>query len=154
MHSRVFQLAREPISKEDYITSFSLDGCFIGQIADYANESKNREEDLEWLASAIEPHGAILDYKKETIYFPEGFKVSYFKKRFEAFREVVERITLETFAGVSTMSGLDMHRLKSLIEDEFSFYIYVDYPQTLDDFVRDLEEDTSYYVGAIMDYHA
>lgn len=154
MHSRLFQLSLEPIEESDFIEEYDLEDCFIGQIADYAVESDDKIGDIKWLDSVLKPHGAIIDHEKKTIFFPEGFKISYFKKKYESFKEAVDSLTIEKFAGVSERSGMDMYIIKSLLEDKFGFYIYVDYPQTLDDFVRYLEENKMYYIGNIMDYHA
>ena len=153
MHSRLFQLSLEPIEEDDLIDDFDLQYNFIGQIADYARDSVDKEDDLEWLESVIGKHGAVIDHKKKTICFEEGFKLSYFKKKFDSFKERVSDLTLETFAGISKGSSMDLYVVEKLLEDKFDFYIYIDYPQCLDDFVRDLEEGKTYYFGNIIDYH-
>ena len=53
MHSRLFQLSLEPIGEDDLIDDFDLQYNFIGQIADYARDSVDKEDDLEWLESVI-----------------------------------------------------------------------------------------------------
>lgn len=156
MHSRIFQFSSEPLTEDDYITEFDLDEWFVGKIADCAVESSSREYDLEWLASFIEPHGAVVDQEKGVVYFPKGFKASYFKKKFKEFKKSADELTLEVFAGIESDGDFKMYLLKSLIEDKFGFYIYIEYLhlQTLDNFIRKLEEDTTYYIGGVIDYHA
>mgnify|MGYP000894998915 FL=1 len=153
MHSRIFQFSSEPLTEDDYITEFDLDEWFVGTIADYAVESNSREYDLEWLASFIEPHGAVVDQEKGAVYFPKGFKTAYFKKRFKEFKKLADELTLEVFAGIESDGDFKIY-LELLIEDKFGFYIYTEYLQTLDDFIRKLEEGSTYYIGTIIDYHA
>lgn len=154
MHSRVFQLSEDFLTKDDYISEVTLHDCFVGQIADYAIETNDRKNDLEWLKSVIGKYGAVVDVEKETVYFPEGFKEAYFKEKYEEFKKLVEELTLEEFAGTDVRGGFKRYQIESLMENKFGFYVYIDYPQTLDDFVRYLSEGATYYVGSIFDYHA
>jgi hypothetical protein len=154
MHSRLFQLSEEVIAKDNYIEEQDLYDSFVGPIADYVEESENRIDDLGWLASELTPHGATIDIEQGTVYLPKGFKISYFKKRYEEFKKLAGRISLEAFAGVDGAPDAHWkHPLEMLIENKFGFYVYTDYLQTLSDFVRYAKEDTTYYVGAIFDYH-
>lgn len=154
MHSRVFQLSKEALTEDDYINEFDLHDCFIGPIADYVVDTSDRIDDLEWLESFIGKYGAVIDHEKETVYFPFGFKKAFFKDRFEEFKKSVKKVTLEQFAGVEFGGALAMYQIETLIENKYGFYIYLEYPKTLDSFVRELDEDTTYYIGAILDYHA
>lgn len=152
MHSRIFQLSTEPIKKEDYITGDTIihDTGFIGYVADYVSEEVDRKEDIKWLLESITPYGAIYDEKEECLIFPKGFKERYFEKKFAALKEIVQEMSLEDFANDSLLA----YKLKSTIIDRFSFYIYEDYYEPIDDFIRNLEVDTKYYIGGILDYHA
>ena len=153
MHSRIFQLSTEPIKEEDYITEDTIihDTSFIGYVADYVSDEVDRKEDIKWLLDSITPYGAIYDEKEESLIFPKGFKERYFEKKFAVLKETVQKISsLEDFANDSLLA----YKLKSTITDRFSFYIYEDYYEPIDDFIRNLELNTKYYIGGILDYHA
>lgn len=160
MHSRMFQLSLEPIEQDGYIddyTIYSLEHSDFNAIADYVKETEDRKEDLKWLASAIEPYGAKVDIEKETVFIPQGFKLNYFQEVFQLFKEKLNELTLEVFACMDVKHSLTLHQLETLYNNRFGFYIYLDYPQTLDEFVRDLVEKPEgvlFYVGNILDYHA
>lgn len=150
MHSRIIQLSKEPIDKDDYITEDTFIDDFVGVIADYVSEETDREEDIKWLLYAIKEYGIVYNDKEESIIFPKGFKENYFRERFKELKEVVQNISLEQFASNSTVA----YNLASLIEDKHGFYIYTSFWQSFDSFVRgELEEGEKYYIGGTIDYH-
>jgi|LSQX01.2.fsa_nt_gb hypothetical protein len=152
MHSRIFQFSEKPISKDDFITeeTFFYDEAFIGTIAEYVSEDVERGEDIEWLLAELVPHGAVFNKEEESIVFPKGFKESYFSRRLADLKKKINEVSLEEFARCSVTA----YELRKMIEDKFSFYIYYYYPQPIDGFIRDLEEDTKYYIGGVIDYKA
>ncbi|NLW24677.1 MAG: hypothetical protein GXY91_05485 [Clostridia bacterium] len=150
MHSRIFQLSDEKINKDDFITEENFyEDSFIGSVADYVSDNIDRKEDIKWLMSCLEPYGVKLDKEEESIVFPKGFKQRYFEERFKKFKETVNGMTLNDFC-----DSIKAWQLSQIIEKKFDFYIYVSYPQPLDDFIRDLEEEKKYFIGGIVDYHA
>lgn len=153
MHSRIFQMDIEPINKKDYIDEFTFyEDTFIGTIADYVDEDTNRDEDIQWLVDCYEKYGMEYNKEEDYVIFKKDFKKNYFRERFKLFKEIIDELTFEDFA-YDTRANL--YKIKSLIEDRFSFYVYFDdYWMTFDRFVRQLEEGKKYYFGATIDYHA
>jgi oligoribonuclease NrnB/cAMP/cGMP phosphodiesterase (DHH superfamily) len=150
MHSRIFQLSDEKIKKNNYVRASDFyEDSFIGSVADYVSDDIDRKEDIKWLMERLKPYGAILNKKEESIFFPKGFKKKYFSKKFEELKKMVNEMTLEEF-----IDGITAYKLEQIIESKFDFYIYIEYLQPLDDFVRGLEEGKKYYIGGIVNYHA
>lgn len=154
MNSRIFQLSEEPINIENYITEEDLYESFIGLIADSVCTS-DREDDIEWLDSELKTYGVIVDHEIKSIYFPKGFKISYFKKSFKELKQRVKDLTLKDFIGESVeINDMNLYRIKRLIDNKYGFYIFKDCPQSLDYFIRDNSVDNmTYYIGNTLDYH-
>jgi len=157
MHSRIFQ-----ISKKKKFGEIEL-GNFVGSIADYILPvDTQRDSDIKWLKEYLEKFDITVDVKQEKIIFNRGCKIKYFKERYNKFKKAAQDVTLEDFAGVSSMSFSKLYDVTGEIEDKYGFYIYKDgeidgavgYLQTLDSFIRGVEEGSTYYIGTILDYHA
>lgn len=157
MHSTLFV-----IGKEKKIESFFEVEGFIGNIADYVRDcSKDKwrgtvKDQFDWLThylrSQIKANEGLLevDDKSFTITFKKGFKEEYFHHRFEELKRLVEDITLKEFVSPYLRS----YDIQVTIEDDHSFYICEEYYQTLDSFVRHLEdEDKTINVIQAFDYH-
>ena len=153
MHSRIIQLSLKPIEVDAYIDTetFGYDDTFVGTIADYVAIG-DRKEDIEWFTSCLSSYTGV-ECTKDTILFKEGFRESYFAKKFEQIKEVVGSMTLEAFA---TNKEFAVTTVKGLIEDKFAFYVYMDGTyMTLDYFLRSrMEYGKPYYFGGTVDYHA
>ena len=149
----IFQMDIEPINKKDYIDESTFyEDTFIGTIADYVDEDTNRDEDIQWLVDCYEKYGMEYNKEEDYVIFKKGFKKNYFRERFKLFKETIDELTFEDFA-YGTRANL--YKIKSLMEDRFSFYVYFDdYWMTFDRFVRQLEKGKKYYLGATIDYHA
>ncbi len=147
MYCSVIQLSMNPINEEMTVDDLILVN-FVGQVADYvSDEDVEKEETLESFIEYIGPDYVVRD--GDTIIFKTGFKKQYFQSRLNQLKQMVAKTTLEQF-----MNSVYAYDLSTLIEDRFGFYIYDDdYWQTFDDFARDLEEDTIYYIGSVIDYH-
>lgn len=153
MHSRIFQLSLDVIPLDDYIKEEDFyEDPFLGSVADYVSDDTNRDEDIKWLKSMLEPLGAI--FKKEShrdvVIFPADFKRQYYNARFLEFKKLAQEMTLDEFCGWQKPA-----KLSELISDKYGFYIYVNYPEPIDDFVRTLsgEKEEKYYIGGTIDYH-
>lgn len=154
MHSRIFQLSNEPVSKEDYIgEDFFFEDSFIGSVADYVDGDTNREEDIQWFINSLSSYSDYFEYDKDeqSIIFKDGFGKKYFSKRFEKLKELVNNMTINEFCN----DFVKVYTIKDLIENKFGFYVvdhnYVIRP--LDDFIRNLTPNEKYYFGATIDYH-
>jgi len=133
MHSRIIQLSYQPITENEYITEELFYDWFVGTIADYVSPTVDREADIDWFTRYLSYFGA--ERKGNAIYFPDNFKENYFKKRLEKLKDRVS------------------NGLVQLINDKYGFYVYLDYLMPLDDFVRKLKGNETFYFGNIIDYH-
>lgn len=151
MHSRIFQIATKPISKDEWITEmdFYENHSFLGAIADYVNDDTNREEDIQWLLSKFKNMPVEYNKEESSIVFLKGFKETYFKERFEQLKEKVNHMKPEDF-----LDSYEVYKIENLLKDQYGFYMYEDgWNRPLDEFVRHLIEGQKYYFGSTIDYH-
>ena len=156
MHSRIFQVSRKPISQEDLIEEYRYEDSFVGSHADYVVKQSESEgiDDLDWLQTATK--GLEIDTEKKTITITS--KEKFFETKHEKFQELLEKLqymSLKEFS--NAQNSFDMYDLESAYNDKYGFYIddndeYCGLT-TLDDWVRNAEENKTYYVGNIFDYH-
>lgn len=165
MHSRIFQVSRYPINKEEYFGEDRYyDGehnYFVREIADYVDNGNDRLSDIQWFK---ECYGTSLEFISE-----DKFKVidkrNYFKGRVEAFLKNVKElqdIKEDDFIQGNKIPML-MHLTESIYRDRFDFYIdrddtmksgeYDEFFGPMDDFIRNAEEGEEYYIGNTIDYH-
>ena len=154
MHSRIIELTDEEHTEDEWMCFFDIPEWFYGPIADYAIESEDRDEDLNWLRESLEG-SAELEGNKLT--FRKDAAVRHFAGRYEAFVQQmadIQSVTLEEFAGVSGNFSLQMHTLNSFYNDEFDFYIYHNNSfMTLDEWIREADLTHPFFVGRTFDYH-
>ena len=166
MHSRIYQIGSTPIEKEDYINESDFyENSFVGEVADYVNDSTDRADDLDWLKSYCgDDKGITIDIENGTIVIND--KRKYFSEIFDKFKELLNKLseeaTLEAFARLdksywglsSTLYDLDC----TANGDKFGFYVYdMDdngYITRFDEFLRYAEEGKTYYFGGTIDYHS
>ena len=150
MHSRIFQVSENPIT--DLIHESRYDEYLVGQDGiDYVVESESRAEDIEWLK-----HSKGLEITENTIKVVS--KKEYFEKSFEEFQEYIEKFsnyTTEDF--INPQNWLDFYHLKYAYDDQNGFKIddndeYFGIT-SLDNWVRNIEEGKTYYIGKTFDYH-
>lgn len=168
MHSRIFQVSREPIVKDDYITEDRYFEGFCDTIADYVDGDTDRNEDIAWLKNVLKDV-ATFDDDKEC--FTIVNKLEYFKNSYNQYMQLMKYLsdmTLEQFAGLvplETTEGQPYSNLSTAVfaldntyNDKYSFYMddngeyYGN--QTLDNFMRNTKEGDTWYLGSTIDYHA
>jgi hypothetical protein len=152
-HNCIFEVSSEKLPSSDWITEETFfDNGFLGSIADYmANlDMECRNEEI----------SSLQDYLQNTFEFTRdgedvrikllpGGKQKHFKNRFESFKDKVGNVTLNDFCFSSVPQTL-----QELINDRFSFYIYMGgFYKTIDNFIRDINEGEEFYIGGIVDYH-
>lgn len=153
MQSIIFQIEEKPIDKSKYINKEVFYNDFVPSIASYVDNSKNREEDILWLIESIKSYGVNYDSTRYSIIFNKGFKNNFFECQFIKMKKLANEITLDEFSE-NNISGHKLYSLKKSIENKFGFYIYNSgYCQTLDEFVRSLAEEKTYYFGNTIIYH-
>ena len=159
MHSRIYQISKTPIDRDDYIDESNYyDHWFLNSVADYVNEDTNRKDDIEWLQSCYGNKGLSFGQDDNGEYFVVEDKVKYFETNFKEFQKELEELsrkTLDDFMGGE--SNMSLYRLKSSYDDEFGFYIddSLEYHgvATFDRFMRCATVGEKYYIGATIDYH-
>lgn len=157
MHSRIFQISKTPIHKDDYIDeSRYYDHWFLDSIAAYVDDDTDRAEDIEDLEYCYGAHGISFGVDKGGEYFIVEDKVKYFKSNFKRFQEALNElstVTLEDFA--SGGCSMQIYRLKEAYDDKFGYYVDGDevYLKTFDEFIRYSNNGSKYYIGATIDYH-
>ena len=154
MHSRIFQVSANPISKEDYISECKYDENLVNGIADYVVTVSEPLEDLKWLQSVN--RGLEVNFEEKTITITS--KKEYFERSYEEFQKKLEELqqaTIDDF--ITTKNHFQMYDLQESYNSKRGFYIddndeYMGL-NTLDAWVREAEENKKYYIGRVFDYH-
>lgn len=153
MHSRIFQIEKESIPKEDYITADCIPDWFTYSIADYVSDDCDREDDINWLIeSDLEDIASVIGDK---LIFTSNTR-SYFKSNYDTFiraAKELSEVTIDNFIEGHTVST-PLYRLKKSFDDGYGFYVYRDNNLwTLDEFMRTVKDGEIYYIGGTVDYH-
>ena len=157
MHSRIFQLSRDPIPEEDRINESSIPDWFYQSVADYTDADTDRAADVRWL---LDTHRRCMmpGREPESIAFPADAKQRYFQPNYLRFMDAVmelSNISLDAFIGL-TPKGIShpMFELNSAYNDKFGFYIYYDDNLwTMDEWMRETDLREPFFVGGTVDYH-
>lgn len=151
MHSRIFQVSKSPVEKQDYYRDYRYFDDFVGSVADYVSDDTDRDEDIEWLAEYL---SGVAEIEGDKITFKNID--AFFSKRYQQFCEAV--IDLGTVSYQDFRSGISYKawRLQNTIEDKFGFYMDSEKYglEPIDSFLRSVENGDVYYIGATIDYHA
>lgn len=157
MHSRIFQISKNPIDKVDYIgESHYWDHWFTNSVADYVNGDTDRENDIKWLKDCYGNEGLSFGVDEGGEYFIVEDKSKFFAKNFEAFQKALKELTEVTIDDfVTGKYGMKMYNLKSAYDDELGFYVDGDDTgmETFDSCIRSSSNGTKFYIGATIDYH-
>lgn len=168
MHSRIYQLVPNHLTPEDsdFLTTASLCDSDV-PFADYIDDIRKEDlpEEYQWFKDAHERFSRIVIEEDEAghtlVTFKKGCQEEYFRDRWIDLKEKVEDLTLEEFSMSIDTDGKWSHyqlfKIKELIEDRYAFYAYVDYPVTMDSFIRNLDfskqDEYVYRLGGVVDYH-
>ena len=156
MHSRIFQIQREPITEP--ISEFRYDESFVGQNGiDYVVKLDSKAEDINWLTIANK--GLQVSQNADGSYeIVIVSKEEYFEKSFNDFQTYIEKFsnyTMEDF--IKANNNFDFFYLKDAYNNEHGFYVDDNDEwagiQTMDEWVRNAEENKTYYIGEVFDYH-
>lgn len=157
MHSRIYQISKEPIDRDNYITEDRYyDHWFTHSIADYVTDNTDRDDDIKWLKDCYEEKGFSFGIDDKGEYFIIEDKSKYFAINFEAFQKALEELiksTLDDF--MSGKCGTSLYYLKNSYNDKFGFYVECEDCgcETFDGFMRYATIGAKYYIGATIDYH-
>lgn len=155
MHSRIFQVSKNPILEDDFITEDRYYDNFVGQIADYAIETDAKSE-YPYLQKTLG--------KSAVFETPNSFRVvdkaKWFGAKCRSFRLLAKKfsdITIEEFS--TSKYDMDMFTMDMMYDDKYSYYIDDNGEYfgivTLDTFIRECANspDETWYLGAVFDYH-
>jgi hypothetical protein len=157
VHSRIYQIATDPVKKEDYISEHDFfDHWFTDSIADYVSGEVNRAADIKWFRDRLAGIAAF-DTLDSFVIVPGG-REAYFTRAYESFvaaREKTVKLGLAEFASNGEFDGL-MHQMRNAFCGKYEFYVSSDEFDTipLDDFIRKAEIGRRYYIGGTLDYHS
>lgn len=157
MHSRIYQISRNPIDKYDYIEEDRYyDHWFTNSVADYVDDDTDRTDDIQWLKDCYMDSGLSFDTDDNGEYFIVEDKVKYFASKFKTFQAALKElseITLDEF--VSNKIDGQMYILQDAYDSKFGFYVDGEetYLETFDSFMRYANIGDKFYIGATIDYH-
>ena len=92
MHSRIFQISKNPIDEDDYIDAdyYCDEGWFVNAIADYVADVDDRDAELdEWL-SRFNGRGLEYDSEKKTLTIID--RERRFAGKYAEFRWMLEKL--------------------------------------------------------------
>lgn len=157
MHNCIIQIDKESfddreddlITSDDFINSFDW---FVPEIADYVRDFDNDEETLENIKYTLDRPGLRYADGKLTIVSKEAYFLDRYKEFIDIARDVCQW-SLDDF--ISGKKWMEISTMYDLYDDKFCTYIADGYHgiTTLDDFIRDCENGTEFYVGNALDYH-
>lgn len=154
MHSRIFQIEKEALTEEEYIDSDSIPEWFTNSIADYTSDDFSREDDIDWLMTAA--LGSIATADGDKLTFSSDVR-RYFKEKHEAFIKAAEKLSTTTFDDFVSSYSVDsvLFNLREAYSDRYGFYVYSDDGSidTLDNFMRQVKDGETYFIGGVVDYH-
>ena len=151
MHSRIYQISKTPVDMDDYIDEEKYyDHWFTNSVADYVDGDTDRENDIKWFVKFLKSKDMILESNDESFTLGENVREKYFKEKYDALKECMENMSFKKFCSDS----LALYKIQMHIEDKYDFYIHHDGAyQTIDNFMRNVEDGQTWYFGGILDYH-
>lgn len=156
--NKIIELKTNRLDPEDFAgesTFYFDDETFLGTVATRVDGKTNRAEDIEWLINHLPKEFIEIDKEDESITFLTGFKQAYFKPIYKLFKTIAKGIDLDTFAGCSdVMRDETMYALERVVNGKDQIVIHGDFGNdSLDEFIRNLEINTKYYIGGTVIYH-
>ena len=152
MHSRIFQVSTEKeferASEVDYYENF------VGSIADCVNDVDDKEAicDIMWLEKYLK--GAVKfsdDYSTMTIVNKRLYFEPLYKEFKAALDKLCSKVSEDEFCDGKI--GMEMWSLNNAYNDKFGFYISKEYPITLTEFMTEVKDGDTFYMGTVTDYH-
>ena len=149
MHGTVYQIGKEPVKEEDRITDKDLPDWFWSKM-DYA-ETVDDEYGMERAETTGSRPGLAFDpaTRRLTVENTE----TYFKVKFDVFRELAGEMSKWTLDKFMHGGAIDKVTLDDAYDDGYDIYIYTEENglETLDSYIR--YGGQGGYVGAVIDYH-
>lgn len=127
--------------------------AFLGGISNYVSDDVCIEEEIEDFEKHLKHKTNNSLFKIDnvnSITFKEGFKKSWFERRFVDFKNISKRFKFDDF-----LSFLEVDKLHSIIEGNNDIYIFTeDEYVDIDTFVRSLpNEDITFFIGSVIEFY-
>ena len=156
MHQKIFQISKNPIPKDEYLTEGEYFDNFVGEIADYVMESTDKDENKTIFRNIP---GILYNTEENTITVEN--KHAYFAGSYKNFKkqlQILSAITEEEFCqNHQTDLSYHMFLLDEAYNDKYGIYMDDGYNEygliTLDNFIRNCKNGDTFYLGAVIDYH-
>ncbi len=159
MHSRIFQITKEQVERENYLNEDTLeqgDGSYIDYCAEISEAE--REQSIACLVDDVLPKGMFTRLGANIIRYNGGME-QWKEQAIANIREKLSALTPENF-----FYGSQFYDLKEAVVNPLNtaFLFYMDVageqsmPETSHNFifyVSGLEEGTLLYIGGVIDYH-
>ena len=153
MHGRLFEIREKRLDRDEWITEGSFYNEETGSWCDWMMVSESREEDLEWLKSAL----------PASIFKVEGDEIEIISdgKEFveEWIEELKKKVNSLTYEKAMSFSGLYQIKssLSNMLHNDFMFYSdYNENAHNPTGFIQDClchYQGKKLYVCGIIDYH-
>lgn len=156
MHSRIFQIESETVSKNDRICADTILKCLTGTIADYEVdiEDKYREKEIDWLMSTNFGKVCRRDGDKITLGIDVG---AFFDDDYKQFKDTVNKLSKIKFNQfISNHSNLKslVSQLRASYNYGYGLYVWhCDELYTMQSWMRQAEPLGVYYFGGVVDCH-
>lgn len=153
MHSRVFQVVSasdgemdesELLTSDDLYHDFACEVPVADYVMDQDEQAQCADRERFFKLPGIHP----IDKRR--------FKVNkkeYFGTRLAELKKAVAALTDDGFCSYETIGELSLYHVETLIKDRCGDYIYTDYAETMDEWIRWADEDEMYVLGNVLDYH-
>ncbi len=159
MHSRIFQITKEQVARENYLNEDTLvqgDGSHIDYCAEIS--AKEREQSIVCLVDDVLPKGMFTRLGANILRYNGGME----QWKEQAIANIHEKLTALT--PEKYFYGSRLYRLKEAVvnplDTDFLFYMDVAGEQSISEtsydfmfYVSGLEEGTLLYIGGVIDYH-
>lgn len=127
MHSRIIELSKEPVLKQERISEASIPEWFCNTIADYTDANTDRDHDIKWFLSRVGNYVDVAEDGQSFTFRPKA-KQMHFERSYHTFLDKVCELTgisLGAFVGETKYDiGMAMYKLNDCFNDKVG-YIYI-----------------------------
>lgn len=153
MHGRIFEISKTGFKDKSFHYLFSYEDLSqLPRIADYVEDSHDRNEDINHLRNELSRYKGII-FDESYFIVGDNFQEEYFFERFNEFQKIANELSIKEFS--SRTRGKSMtYDIQKLIEDDLDIRVFCHDRGhiSLDEFVRNIEPNTRYYIGGVGDY--
>lgn len=154
MRSRIFKVVtKEKVKEDKSVLALKADELYTEYgmavpVADYIDDlpEKSQKEDIKDFLSMP----GIIKTGDKTFMVDKN---SYFGNRIYDLKKEVRDLTEAEFCGTEIKGVMKLYEISTMINDRCGYYIYKDYAETLDEWIREACETEEYCLGDVLDYH-